>query len=444
MLDQEQARALCTSILARSKADECHVSLSGGRTTHLRFARNSPSTSGEHTGVEVSISSVFGKRTGSVTINQVDDASLTEAVRRSEEIARLAPEDREHMAALPPQTYASVDHGFDPDTAERGAERLAAGVGRCLADATKAKLVAAGFTETNAGFRAIATSSGNFGYHRSTGCYAAETARTADGQGSGWASASAVRAADLDYAGVSAAATRKAAASVAPRPLAPGSYVTILEPACVANLVGNLAYSMGARSATEGRSYFSTPNGGTRLGETLFGPDIDIYSDPMDPVAPGTPWGNDGLPQRRVDWCKGGVLTTLRANRYWAQLKGVDPVPMPSNLIMKGGTDSIDDLVASTERGVLVTSLWYIRSLDPRTMLYTGLTRDGVFWIENGKIAHPVTNFRWNDSPIAVLKNVVGMSRAVAVPPRPQRSTTTVVPALKVKAFNFASVSEAV
>ncbi len=184
--------------------------------------------------------------------------------------------------------------------------------------------------------------------------------------------------------------------------------------------------------------------GGAFLGEKLFGDDIDLHSDPLDAQVPGAPWSGDHVPQTRTSWIEQGTLAALRHDRYWADKKGVAPVPAPSNLILAGGTGTVDDLVASTERGVLVTSLWYIRSLDPRTLLYTGLTRDGVFWIENGKISHPVTNFRWNDSPIAVLKNIVARSAAMPTVERGAERATSVVPALKVSAFHLASISEAV
>jgi predicted Zn-dependent protease len=164
----------------------------------------------------------------------------------------------------------------------------------------------------------------------------------------------------------------------------------------------------------------------------------------VDPLVPASPWGEDGLPQGKRTWIDRGVVSNLIYDRFWAQKQGKQPVPGPSNTIMKGGSGTLDDLIASTKRGVLVTSFWYVRSLDPRTMLNTGLTRDGVFWIENGKISHPVNNFRWNDSPIAVLKNVDAMSTAVRVPARGGRSPSTLVPALRVKSFNFASVSDAV
>lgn len=442
-MNREQAKKLVADLVGMSKADEVSISIDGGSTTHLRFARNNPSTSGAFSELEVSIRSSFGSRSAAATVNQTDEATLRKGVRRSEEMARLAPEDPEHMPGLGPTEYAPVD-AFDSRTAERGGADIAAGAARCIDEAGKDGLVAAGFTRTRAGFSCIGNSSGMFGYHRATAAYVAETVRTVDNRGSGWGSSSAHAIESVDFAAVSAAAREKARASADPKPLTPGKYVAILEPACVANLIAFMGWTMDARSADEGRSFFSAADGGNRIGEKLFPETITIRSDPTSRIAPGTPWGRGGVPQRARPLVERGVLESLRYSRYWAKKKGVEPVPRPANVLMEGGTGSVADLVASTERGVLITSLWYIRMLDPRTLTFTGLTRDGVFWIEDGKIAHPVTNFRWNDSPIAVLKNTVAMSAPMRTPPRPSRATNVVVPAVKVSEFNLASVSDAV
>ncbi|HTM21073.1 MAG TPA: metallopeptidase TldD-related protein, partial [Kofleriaceae bacterium] len=235
----------------------------------------------------------------------------------------------------------------------------------------------------------------------------------------------------------------KAVASAQPRALPPGKYPAILEPACVANLLQLMFFAMDRRSADEGRSFFSRPGGGNRIGERLFGDKVHIWSDPTDADVPGGPWGDDALPQERREWIQDGRVEALRTSRFWADKSGTAPVTGPANVLMAGGKGSVDDLIAATDRAVLVTSFWYIRLLDPRTISFTGLTRDGVFWVEKGKIQHPVTNFRWNESPIAVLKNIVAMSAPVLAPPRPDR-TPHRVPALLVKEFNFSSVSDAV
>ncbi len=445
MLDRDRARALSERVLALSQADQAEVWLSESETTHLRFARNAPSTSGATSNHSLTVRSAFGARSGAATGNQLDDESLAEVVHRSEELARLVPEDPEFVPALGAQSYTEVD-AFDETTALRAPARVADGVARCLGDATALDLVAAGFTTASAEIACVANSKGLFGYHESTRAFAAETVRTRDGAGSGWAAQASHRIRDIDYGAISSRAIGKAIASAKPRPaqpLRPGRYVAILEAACVANLVQHMVSRMPARPADEGRSYFSAEGGGNRIGQKLFRDDVDIYSDPAHPLAPALPWGDDGLPQRRRAWIEGGRVANLVYDRYWASKQGAEPVPSPTNLVMGGGDGRVEDLIRSTERGVLVTSLWYIRDVDPRTLLLTGLTRDGVFWIENGEIAHPLTNYRWNDSPISVLKDIQAMAAPVRVPPRPSQSANVIVPALKTR-FTLSSISEAV
>jgi predicted Zn-dependent protease len=445
VLTRDEAKALVGKILSRSKADEAEVQLSGGTVTHLRFARNSPSTSGSSSGPSVTVTSSFGKKRGAVTVNQVDDDTLAQAVARSEEMARLAPDDPEFMPGLPAQEYAEVSAFFDT-TAKEAAGRMAKGVASCI-DAARAKdFVAAGFARAAAEYESRGNSRGLFAYHRSTEASFSATARTPDGTGSGWAGQVARRIEEIDYAAAAKVAVEKAAASQKPRELKPGKYVAILEPSCVANMVAALGMGMDRRRADEGRSFFAArkKGGGTRLGEKLFGAQVDIRSDPKDERCPSRPWGDDGLPQTARTWIDRGKVETLACDRYWATQQKTDPVPRPTNLLMAGGKGTLADLIRSTRKGVLVTSFWYIRFVDPQTLLFTGLTRDGVFWIENGEIAHPVNNFRWNESPVAVLKKAEAMSAAELVSPRGGDSPFTVVPALRVSEFNFSSISDAV
>lgn len=438
-MSAEEAQALVRRALAASKADEAQVRVSSGSSSHLRFARNTPSTSGTETGPAIAITSSFGRRSGTVSVNQLDEKTVASAVARSEEIARLAPEDPEHMPGLPAQEYRAVD-AWDEATATEGATHMAQGVGASIKAAASRDLVAAGFTRTTARAQALGNSRGLFAYHRQTTAAFSVTMRTADAAGSGWAGRASRRIGELDYAGASEIAAEKAATSRGARALQPGKYVTILEPACVADMLGLLVRDMDMRRADEGRSYFSR----VKLGERMFGKAIDIRSDPSDARCPSRAWNEEGLPQAPRAWVDHGKLGAFGVDRFWAAKKNVEPVARPANMLMAGGQGTLADLIKSTKRGVLVTSLWYIRSVDPQTLLNTGLTRDGVFWIENGAIAYPVNNFRWNESPIAVLKNIEAMSEAQRVPGRGDTQPRTIVPALKVKQFTFSSVSDAV
>lgn len=442
MLSKDECKLLVKEAIAGSKADELKVSIRDRDTTHIRFARNGPTTSGANSVPSVSLTSSFGKRSGSVTINQFDSKNLEAGLRRSEEMAKLAPEDPEHMPGLPETEYAPVA-AYDQATAAEGHSVMAKGVSHCIKEAQAAGLTAAGYSESSAGVSCIANSKGLFGFHPSTSASLSETARTKDGAGSGWASSVGHRASEIDYATTSRVALAKGKASAGAQALPPGEYPAILEPACVANMVQLLLGSMDARRADEGRSYFSTPKG-TRLGEQIFDKRIHIHSDPKDSRVPSRPWGSESLPLQARNWIEEGRANTLQSSRYWSQKNGGEAISRPMNTIMRGGKGSVDDLIRSTKRGVLVTSIWYIRSVDPRSLLHTGLTRDGVFWIEDGEIRHPLTNFRWNESPIAVFKKVEEMSEATRVSPRGSRSGSYHVPALRVSGFQFSSVSEAV
>ena len=187
----------------------------------------------------------------------------------------------------------------------------------------------------------------------------------------------------------------------------------------------------------------SKPGGGNRLGEQLMDPKVNIYSDPFNAELPSATWNREGQPLDKRTWIENGVVKNLSYSRYWAQKKNVDPVPGPGNIIMAGGTESIEDMIKSTEKGVLVSRLWYIRMVDPQTLLLTGLTRDGTFYIENGEIKFPVKNFRFNESPVIMLNNVESLGK-------PERSISVesyrsyLVPPMKVRDFTFSSLSDAV
>lgn len=443
MLSETEGRQLIERTLALSKADDVQVRLVATQAGHLRFARNTPSTSGSYADHELSVRSTFGKRSAAATINQLDPVSLKTVVERSEQLARLAPEDPERMPELGPQSYLRVD-ALDPELVATSGAQMVAGSAACIQRASAAGLVAAGFSDATDRATWLGNRRGLSAYHRSTEAGFSTTIRTPAGDGSGWAAGAGTSVREIDHARCAERAIDKARRSVALRPLAPGKYVTVLEPACVASLMQLLAFNMNARSADEGRSHFSEPGGKTKLGQQLFPEMITLQSDPTARVAPGAPFASDGQPQLPRTWIDRGRLNALACERYWAEKTGREPIPAPSNLMLSGGQGSLEDLIASTERGLLITSLWYIRPLEQRSLLFTGLTRDGVFWLENGKISHPVSNFRWNDSPVSVLSKVEAMSESVRASPRGGSAGNLWMPALRVKEFELSSVSDAV
>ena len=276
--------------------------------------------------------------------------------------------------------------------------------------------------------------------------------RTADGTGSGYARLGSPRLSDLDASALAERAAKKAQSSAKPRELAPGAYTVILEPEAVADLLAFLLFSLNARTADEGRSFLSKPGGGTRLGEKLFADGVTLRSDPFNPRQPGNALGrrrrprrsrrrSGGLPARKTTWIENGVVKTLAVDRYWAKKTNVEPVPLSGGLILEGSDKSLEALIAETPRALLVTRFWYIRSVNPQNAMVTGLTRDGVWLIEDGKVVHPVNNFRFNDSPVNLLKNLEATS--VATPAGSEFFALT-VPAIRAHDFHFTSKSDAV
>ncbi len=452
-LTESAARDLMQKVLAFSKADECEITLVGGRNGNVRFARNAVSTSGASDTIQLSVQSTFGKKTGTTTSNELDAGSLEKTVRRSEDLARLAPENAEYVPFLGPQKYDSPVAFLESTAAitpDFRAAAAAASINPCRAQ----NLTAAGFQQDYALFEAVANSHGLFGYQKSSGVDFSVTIRTADGKGSGYGVCDFNDAAKMDTGAVSQVAIQKALRSRETRAIEPGKYTVILEPAASVDLISHMVSAMDARATDEGRSFLSKPGGASRLGEKLMDDQVNIYSDPLNPEVPGDAWSGDGRPRRRVDWIKQGVVTNLAYERFWAQKKGVEnPTPRLGNggrrglsvgafegaqgFIMTGGSASLDDLIKSVKRGVLVTRMWYIRPVDPQTLLYTGLTRDGTFYVEDGEVKYAIKNFRFNESPVIMLNNVEALGK-------PMRANGCLVPPMVLRDFTFSSLSDAV
>jgi len=442
LLTKEEAQALLKKVLSYSKADECEVNLNGTDSANIRYARNSVSTSAKVSSTQLVVSSAFGKKSGVATINEFDDASLEKVVRRSEELAQLAPENPEYVSFLGPQKYAE-SKTYIPATANITPRLRSDLVAESLKVARDGKAVAAGFLEDNNGYSAMMNSKGLFAYNTSTNTNFSVTVRTEDGRGSGYATRGYNDVTKLDTKKATQIATEKALKSAEAKAIEPGKYTVILEPAAVAVLLENIFFRLDARQADEGRSFLSKAGGGTRLGEKLVDERVNIYSDPLNPELPTSTWNGDGRPQEKVSWIEKGVIKNLSYSRYWAEKKGVKAVPGPDAAIMEGGTKSLEELIAGTKKGVLVTRLWYIRDVDPQSLLLTGLTRDGTFYIENGKIQYPIKNFRFNESPIIMLNNLEELGkveRTVSV----ESNQNYLLPPLKVRDFTFSSLSDAV
>jgi predicted Zn-dependent protease len=444
ILSEDDARSLTNKVLGLSKADSCTVSLEGDEGRHIRFAQNMATTSGAPSSLSISVESNFGKRTGSATGTDFTDEGLAALVSASEDTARLAPENPEFMPPLGAQQYAP-GAAFAEATRTATSDMLASAIQPVLREAEAKKLQASGYLEIGTGFSSFATSKGLFVYDRETDVLQTITARTPDGTGSGWAGTTHVDFSKLDIAGLGSIAIDKAIRSQKPAALPPGKYTVILEPSAVSDLVGVLVGDeFDQRSADEGRNFATKKGGGSLLGEKVFGDNVTIYSDPADPLAPGSIYSNDGLPAQRTMWMENGVLRNLQCSRYWAQKSGRAPIPSPTTLTMAGGTTSTAEMIKQTKRGLLFTRFWYIREVDPQTVLLTGLTRDGVFLIEHGVVTRPVRNFRFNESPVAMLNQVLALGPSVRTYGEEGAGIPVCMPTLLVDQFTLSSVSDAV
>jgi predicted Zn-dependent protease len=439
---EAQARGVLSKVVALSKADECTARLTGSARGNIRFALNRVTTSGAVHDVDLVVQSAFGKRVGTATINQFDDASLDRVVRRAEELARLAPENDEFMPALDKQAYATTptyDASIAGITPEYRARVAKASIDPCRAG----KLVAAGFLTDEVVVSAFANSKGNAGYQKATALDYTCTVRSEDGSGSGWVGANVGAAAKLDADAEIRVAIAKAKGSAGARPLEPGKYPVILEPAAAAGLISFMAFGFDARQADEGRSFLSRKGGGNRLGEKVFDQRVSLYADPANADVPVLPWDDEGLPRQRVSYVDEGKVAALQYSRYWAQQKQAKAVASPGNLIMPGGQKSIAELIKSARKAVLVTRTWYIRMVDPQTFLLTGLTRDGTFFVENGEIAYPVKNLRFNESPVIMLTHVEELGKPVRVADD-ESPFRMMIPPMLLGEFTFTSQSDAV
>ena len=445
LISREEAQRITELALSFSRADQARMNLSSSDTGNTRFAQNQMSTSGDATNATLTATSAIGTKVASATTNVFTDEALRRVVETSEQLARLVPENEEYMGELGPQQYPDSDSYFE-STAELAPDRRALAIAAVTEQAASRDLVSTGFLIHQARSTAVATTQGLFAYNTDTRVNFTTTVRTRDGTGSGWGGTSAHDFDDLDTRALGAVAVEKAMRSQTPRAVEPGRWTVVMEPTTVGNMVNLMMNQLSARSADEGRSFFSKAGGGTKLGDRFIDSRVHIHSDPGDQRIFSSPFSGGGLPNQPMTWVENGELLNLNYSRYWADRQGKQPTGFPSGWYMAGGSSTVDEMIRSTERGLLLTRFWYIRGVDPRTILYTGLTRDGTFLIENGEISHPVKNFRWNESPIFMLNNIEMMGEPVRISSGESSGLTNavVVPPLKVRDFTFTSMSDAI
>ena len=440
MLSKEQSKQLADKALSFSTFPECEVNVSSSESAFIRFALNGITTSGFIVDQAMSITSVRDGKRGSTVVDEFDDRSLREAVQRTEQLALIAPANPESVPPLAPQKYPAIEN-YPDSTAQARNQVMIPRIRAIIESAKASNLIAAGYMERVAQTSAVANKQNNFAYGKVTDAYLSSTIRDAAGTSSGWASQPAVRIEEIDGAAVARAAIEKCLRWKNPKRLDPGKYTVVLEPTAVGDLLPRIASGFSARAAAEGRSFLSKPGGGTLVGEKLFPDSITLRTDPFSNLYSVFPWTSGTMPADRITWIEDGVVKNLFYDRYWAAKAGRPPTPAPASLLLDGGEKSLGDLIASVERGLLVTRFFYIRTVNPQTLQMTGLTRDGLFLIEDGKITSPVVNFRFNESPVRMLQNTIGIGKAVRTRGMEDGMVT---PPLVVKDFPLTSISDAV
>lgn len=443
MMPRDQALDTCEKLLGEIKsagAEDAIVNVESTQETHARFADNSITTSGRAENVTVTASVWVGRRRGAATGNNASLAALKQLASEAVQIARVSPVHGEYVPTLGAMTYPA-ERSFSAATETVDLEARAKVLAAVLDVCRREKVTGAGFHSANASAIATATANGNRRYFRSSEGSLRVTARTADGTGSGSYAGDHFDLFRLDVEKIAREAVRKAVESRNPQPIEPGVYPVILESQAVADLLSFLNDALDARTAEEGRSAFSAKDGKTRSGERLFNERLNLYSDPMHAEMPARPATDEGVPATRLSLVKGGVVEHLVSTRYWAQRQKREASPGPVNFILESSAPPVPlgKMIEGMERGLLITRFWYVRLVDGRSLMLTGLTRDGLWWIEKGRIQRPVRNLRFNQSVIAMLapSNVEAIGA-------PERRSPMMVPPLKLAGFTFTSISDAI
>jgi predicted Zn-dependent protease len=443
MLTRKKAEEIFAKVLKYSTAEETEAIISAHTYSLTRFANNIIHQNVAEEGFAVSVRAVVDHRTARASTNKLDEDSIRQTCESALALAKLQPPGPDLLRMPGPQTYRSVDR-FYPDTANLSPQTRAETVKKVIARAEKDHLTAAGILSSGTIASGIFNSRGLAAFDEET---VSEFSVTMLGDtSSGWAKAGSPNVAVLDPEMLADRAARKAVESREPRDIEPGKYTVILEPSAVLDLLGFLFYDFGGLAVHEQRSCLTG-----RIGTKLFGENIKVRDDVYHPLQSGTPFDGEGIPRQRVSLIEKGVVKGLVYSRRSAHLMGAKPTghgfPLPNelgeapmNIVMDGQKASVEDMIASTERGLLVTRLWYIREVDPFQKILTGMTRDGTFWVENGRIRHGVKNLRFNQSVIEMLNHV----EMLGVPQRTagEESFEMVVPAMKVRDFSFSSLTK--
>ena len=460
MLTQDKAEDIFERLSKFSSADGLEITIGGGRSALTRFANNSITQNVEEENYICSVRSVFGGRTARATTNRFDDASLQRTIQASEALARVQQSDSDLLplpeaAAFNLEDHPRVGRAFF-ETASLDAAQRAHAVGQMVNIAKRNQLTAAGTFSNSETVEAVLNSRGLSAFYTQTSSEVSVTMLAEDS--SGWQKANAADVRKLDPAGLAGVAAQKARDSAHPREIPPGKYTVILEPAAVLDLVGFMFWDWGGLALLDQRSFLLN-----RVGTKLFGENINISDDVYHPLQSGSPFDGEGVRRQQVKLVENGVVRNLvyarasaeriRRSPLSASLGEVRPTghgfPLPNeigevpmNVVFHVAPDqarTVDEMIDCTERGILVTRLWYIREVDPYEKILTGMTRDGTFLVEKGKVQGGLRNFRFNESLIQMLSSAEQMGQPVRA--SGEESFDMVVPAMKVRGFNFTEVT---
>jgi predicted Zn-dependent protease len=439
-ITEDEALSLIESAIEQSEAEGVFVSLNASESALSRFSENQISQNISKNRFNMSVTSYFGHRSATASTSELEAEAIAQTIRRSEDLARFAPEDPEWVPLLEPQSYDRTDPAFDPQTTNLSPLKRGEIVQQVCSRARNRGVDGSGTLSTTTTAQAIGNSLGLRAFSRTTEADFSFTARV--DSGSSWTHRTAWSVAQLPVEEMAEQAIARSLASRNPREVKPGIYPVVFEAAAFAELLSWVMWNLDARAADEGRSFMSRLNtagqpDGNRVGEPLFSPLVQVQRDRTHSLLQSSPFFEDGLSNSYLEVIKDGIPQTLSYSRYWAQQQGQEPTGIMSPIVMTGSQDALADLIAQTERGILVSRAWYVRYVNPRTLEVTGMTRDGTFWIEGGQIAYPIKNLRFNQRLPEMLENVEAVSSV-------QRFGRSVVPGVKVGAFNFSSVTDSI
>ena len=439
-ISREEALDSLEFALARSQADGIFVSLSASETALSRFSENQISQNVRKNTFSLTVTSYFGKRSASASTTELDREAIAQTVKRAENLASIAPEDPEWVELLPQQTYSERTPAFDSATATISPLRKGEIIQQVCSLSKDAGVNGSGTLSFTVSLNAISNSAGLRGCDRTTEADFSYTARI--NNGSSWNRCTAWSIQDLPIVELTEKVIQRAIASQNPQTIKPGDYTVVFEPSAFASLLPWVIWNMDARAADEGRSFMSRNDDsgntiGNKVGERLFSPMVEVKRNPAHPLLQGGRFFGNGLANTELDIVKDGIPQTLSYSRYWAKEQGKEPTGAIYPIVMTGSDKTVADLIASTERGILVTRAWYVRYVNPRTLEVTGMTRDGTFLIENGKISHPIKNLRFNQCLPEMLNNVVALTQA-------KRCGSSVIPGCKVENFHFSSITDSI